>query len=192
MMRYILILVAYLLGSVPFGIFFARLFGGTDPRATGSRNIGATNVRRAAGSAAAALTLAMDILKGAVPGMVALKLGFPSAFVATIGLAAFLGHLYPLFLGFKGGKGVATACGVLFVISPLATILAIALFILTVVMTRFVSLGSMLGASAMPVFIYLLVDTKDYAMLGLIIAFFIIFKHRGNIKRLLAGKENRI
>jgi len=191
-MRYLLILLAYLLGSVPFGIIFARLLGGVDPRTTGSGNIGATNVRRAAGKTAGALTLIMDILKGAIPVIVAIKLGLPYAYVATIGLAAFLGHLYPLFLGFRGGKGVATACGVLFVISPLATVLAIAVFILTVALTKFVSLGSMLAALSMPVFLYLLLGANDYTMLGIIIAFFIILKHKGNIKRLLSGVENRI
>jgi len=191
-MIYLLLPAAYLLGSLPFGIIFARLFGGKDPRETGSRNIGATNVRRAAGKGAAALTLIMDILKGALPVIAAIELGLPYTFVASVGLAAFLGHLYPLFLGFKGGKGVATACGVLFVISPPATILAIVIFILTVAITRFVSLGSMLAAASMPLFLYLLGTTKDYTALGLIIGLFIIFKHRGNIKRLLAGVENKI
>jgi len=191
-MRYLLIPAAYLLGSVPFGIIFARICGGTDPRAVGSGNIGATNVRRAAGKGAAALTLIMDILKGALPVFAAISLGLPYAYVATIGLAAFLGHLYPIFLGFRGGKGVATACGVLFVISPLATVLAIVVFVLVVAISRFVSLGSMLAALSMPIFLYTLFGASVYTMLGVLIAIFITIKHRGNIKRLLAGEENRI
>jgi len=157
----------------------------------GSGNIGATNVRRAAGVAAGALTLAADILKGAAPVYVAAAPGLPPAYVAAAGLAAFLGHLYPLFLGFRGGKGVATACGVMFVISPLATVLALLVFIVAVAAKRYVSLGSMLAASSMPLFLYL-AGHEDFIGLGILIALFIILKHRANIRRLLSGEENRI
>ncbi len=191
MTRYLLPLAAYLLGSVPFGILFARLFGGADPRTMGSGNIGATNVRRAAGKAAGALTLAADILKGAAPAYVATALGLPPVYVAAAGFAAFLGHLYPLFLGFRGGKGVATACGVMFVISPLATVLALLVFIAAVAAKRYVSLGSMLAAASMPLFLYLS-GREDFVGLGVLIALFIILKHRANIRRLLAGEENRL
>jgi len=192
MTGYLLPIIAYLLGSVPFGVILASLFHGKDPRVTGSRNIGATNVRRAAGKTAAALTLAADILKGAVPVYAAWAMALHPSIVALSGLGAFLGHLYPVFLGFRGGKGVATACGVMAVVSPLATALALVVFIITVAAKRYVSLGSMLAASSMPVFLYLLPGARDFPGLGVVIAAFIIFRHRANIKRLLQGEENRL
>ncbi len=191
MTRYLLPIIAYVLGSVPFGIIFSRLFGGKDPRTTGSRNIGATNVRRSAGKTAAALTLIADILKGAAPVYAAEALGLPSAFVAASGFAAFLGHLYPVFLGFKGGKGVATACGVMAVIAPLATVIALLVFIITVAIKRYVSLGSMLAAGSMPIILYL-IGASEFVGLGVLIAAFITLKHRANIRRLLAGEENKL
>jgi len=191
-MRYLVLIAAYLLGSVPFGIIFSGIFGGADPRTMGSRNIGATNVRRSAGKAAAALTLIMDILKGAVPVLVARALGLSDVFVAMAGLLAFLGHLYPLSLGFKGGKGVATACGVMFVVSMPATLIALGVFIIAAALKRYVSLASILAAASLPVSLYLLRSRQHYFALGLIISLFVIFRHRANIKRLLAGEENKI
>jgi len=186
-----LVPAAYLLGSVPFGVLFSRAFGGADPRTTGSRNIGATNVRRAAGKAAGALTLAADILKGTAPTYIALSLGGEPLFVSAVGLAAFLGHLFPVFLSFRGGKGVATACGVMAVISPLAVVLSAVVFAVVVKIKRYVSLGSMLSAASLPVFLTLLAPARYYVWLGVIIALFIIVKHRENIKRLAAGVENK-
>ncbi len=191
-MRYILIIAAYILGSIPFGIICARLFGGVDPRTTGSRNIGATNVRRSAGKTAAACTLILDILKGALPVLTARAFGLPYGVIAIIGSAAFLGHLYPVFLGFKGGKGVATACGVMFVISPIATAIALCIFIIVVALKKYVSLASIAAALSMPLSLYLLRTPGDYIGLGLFIAFFIILKHKANIIRLLSGVENKI
>jgi len=186
-----LVPAAYLLGSVPFAVLFSRAFGGADPRTTGSRNIGATNVRRAAGKAAGALTLAADILKGTAPTYIALSLGGEPLFVSAVGLAAFLGHLFPVFLSFRGGKGVATACGVMAVISPLAVVLSAVVFAVVVKIKRYVSLGSMLSAASLPVFLTLLAPARYYVWLGVIIALFIIVKHRENIKRLAAGVENK-
>lgn len=191
-MRYLFLIFAYVLGSVPFGIICARIFGGTDPRTMGSRNIGATNVRRSAGRSAAALTLILDILKGALPVLAAGALGLPDEYVATAGLLAFLGHLYPVFLGFRGGKGVATACGVMFVVSPPATFIALVVFILAAAIKRYVSLASILAAASMPISLYVLQGPGDSFVLGLIIAIFVIWRHRANITRLLAGEENRI
>jgi len=213
----ILIPAAYLLGSVPFGIVFARLLGGVDPRASGSQNIGATNVARTAGKAAGALTLVFDILKGALPTLLAFYLGGilasgysaieasggpPSPFPERLGpqviivtltaLSAFMGHLFPLFLSFKGGKGVATACGMMFVVSPVATLLSLAVFVIVVLVKRYVSLGSIISASLMPVFLSFLPSRRDYVMLGVIVAFLVIIRHGENIKRLAAGVENKI
>jgi len=140
---------------------------------------------------AGALTLAADILKGTAPTYIALSLGGEPLFVSAVGLAAFLGHLFPVFLSFRGGKGVATACGVMAVISPLAVVLSAVVFAVVVKIKRYVSLGSMLSAASLPVFLTLLAPARDYVWLGVIIALFIIVKHRENIKRLAAGVENK-
>ncbi len=189
---YALVPLAYLLGSIPTGVIVTRAFGGVDPRKAGSGNIGATNVSRTSGKLAGALTLLGDILKGALPVLAAIRLGGGPLLISLVGLAAFLGHLLPVFLGFRGGKGVATACGVLAVISPVATLLSAAVFVVFAALKRYVSLASMLSAAAMPVFLYLLEDVREYAPLGLAIAVLIIIKHKDNIKRLAAGTENRI
>ncbi|MBI5453099.1 MAG: glycerol-3-phosphate acyltransferase, partial [Deltaproteobacteria bacterium] len=118
-LTYILLVpIAYLLGSVPTGIVIVRLFGGVDPRSAGSKNIGATNVGRTSGRLPGILTLIGDLLKGALPVFIAFRLAPTPLLVSLTGLAAFLGHLFPVYLGFKGGKGVATACGVMLIVSP--------------------------------------------------------------------------
>ena len=183
---------AYLLGSVPFGIIVARLFGGVDPRAVGSGNIGATNVKRSAGKAAGALTLLLDILKGALPTYVVWRLGYSSIIVSGVGLAAFTGHLWPIFLGFKGGKGVATACGVMAAVAPIAILLSLAVFIIAVGLKRYVSLGSILAAGLLPVFLSFMPRSREFLPLGLCIAVLVILRHSANIKRLAAGVENKL
>lgn len=191
-MLFLFVPIAYLLGSIPTGILVSKAFGGADPRTSGSKNIGATNVGRTSGKLAGILTLVGDILKGALPTYLALRLNGDVLFVSLVGLAAFLGHLFPVFLGFRGGKGVATALGVMAVISPLATLLCGAVFIITVLLKRYVSLGSMISAAALPVFLSFLHKGKAYMPMGVLIAAFIILKHRDNIKRLAEGKENKI
>ncbi|HLC17524.1 MAG TPA: glycerol-3-phosphate acyltransferase, partial [Thermodesulfobacteriota bacterium] len=128
---------------------------------------------------------------GTAPTYIALSLGGEPLFVSAVGLAAFLGHLFPVFLSFRGGKGVATACGVMAVISPLAVVLSAVVFAVVVKIKRYVSLGSMLSAASLPVFLTLLAPARYYVWLGVIIALFIIVKHRENIKRLAAGVENK-
>lgn len=189
---YALVPLAYVLGSIPTGVLVTRAFGGVDPRKAGSGNIGATNVSRTSGKLAGALTLLGDILKGALPVLAAFWLNGGTLLISLVGLAAFIGHLLPIFLGFRGGKGVATACGVLVVISPAATLLAAAVFVVAAALKKYVSLASMLSAAAMPVFLYLIKDAREYAPLGLAIAVLIIIKHKDNIKRLASGTENRI
>ncbi len=190
--RYAIVPLAYLLGSIPTGVLAARAFGGTDPRKSGSGNMGATNVSRTSGKAAGALTLAGDILKGALPVLVALRLDAGALLVSIVGLSVFIGHLFPVFLGFRGGKGVATACGVLVVVSPAATLLGAAVFALVAALKRYVSLASMLAAAAMPVFLYLFEGAREYAPLGAALAVLIIIRHKDNIERLASGTENRI
>ncbi len=182
---------AYLLGSIPFGIIVAAAFGKADPRSAGSRNIGATNVGRTAGRAAGILTLILDIGKGVAP-MLALRLLFPDPRLMTLtGIAAIAGHLFPVFLGFKGGKGVATSCGVMFVVSPVATLLALAVFAVVVLAKRYVSLGSIIASASLPVFLSVLPGARVYVPMGVAVSILIIVKHRENIKRLVAGTENK-
>lgn len=190
--KLILIAFAYLLGSVPMGIIFSRLLGGVDPRSSGSKNIGATNVSRSAGRLAGALTLTGDILKGALPVYLALKIDPEPVYVSLAGLAAFLGHIFPIYLGFKGGKGVATGLGVISVISPTAAFLSALVFIIIAFAKRYVSLASMVSAALLPVFLSFLPKGRPYMPAGIVISVFIIIKHRENIKRLISGTENRI
>jgi glycerol-3-phosphate acyltransferase PlsY len=191
MSSHILIIFAYLLGSVPVGVLLARMKG-ADPRKVGSGNIGATNVMRAAGKTTGALTLAGDILKGLLPVVLAFVVGEPVIVVAAAGLAAFLGHLFPLFLGFKGGKGVATALGVYLALDPFAVFITVIVFVLVLLKWRFVSLGSLVGVAAMPLLLYLLNAPDYYVYLALIIGTLIFIKHKDNIRRLFAGTENKI
>jgi len=191
MSSYILIVFAYLLGSVPVGVLLARMKG-ADPRKVGSGNIGATNVMRAAGKTTGVLTLAGDILKGLLPVSVAFTMEEPVIMVAAVGLAAFLGHLFPIFLKFKGGKGVATALGVYLRLDPFAVVITVIVFVLVLLKWRFVSLGSLVGVAAMPLLLYLLNAPDYYIYLALVIGALIFIKHKDNIRRLLAGTENKV
>ena len=188
-------LAGYLLGSVPFGLLLGKLFGGKDVRTVGSGNIGATNVARAAGAAAGILTLLLDTAKGTLPVWLAARFaGESAAWMMIAGLAAIAGHCFPVWLGFRGGKGVATAAGVFFVLCPLAMSAAIVLFILVVVFWGYVSLGSIAAAAAMPLLVYLFWAPRHAPPLSvsfgtLLAALLIIWKHEGNIRRLLAGEE---
>ena len=186
-----LIILAYLLGSVPVGILLAKMKG-TDPRKVGSGNIGATNVMRAAGKTTGALTLIGDALKGFLPVAVALLLNEPELIVAAIGLSAFLGHLFPVFLKFKGGKGVATALGVYLGLDPFAVLIAVIIFVFVIMKWGFVSLGSLVGVAIMPLLLYFLNAHDQYIYLVLIIGALIIVKHRDNIRRLISGTESKI
>jgi acyl phosphate:glycerol-3-phosphate acyltransferase len=188
-------LAAYLLGSVPFGLLLAKLFAGTDVRKSGSGNIGATNVARVVGPLAGVLTLIFDVAKGAGAVLLAEKLANGSAaWMTAAAVAALLGHCFPVWLGFKGGKGVATAAGVFLVLSPLACLAAALLFVLVVVFWRYVSLGSISAAAAMPLLIYFLWAPRHapppaVTFGALAATLLIIYKHRGNLQRLLQGAE---
>lgn len=189
----ILIPVAYLLGSIPMGLVMAKLFGGEDPRTVGSGNIGATNVSRAAGKAAGLLTLVADASKGAVPALAVMSVDPGAVMLITlVGLSAFMGHLFPVFLAFRGGKGVATALGVMLVVAPIATLLSAVVFFVVVMVKRYVSLGSIIAASLLPVFISFLPRSREFLPMSIAVAVLIIIKHHENIRRLVAGKENRI
>src|SRR6266571_6447154 len=163
-------LSAYVLGSIPFGLILAKLFGGTDVRKSGSGNIGATNVARVVGPVAGVLTLIFDMAKGAGAVLLAEKLSNHSArWMMIAGIAALAGHCFPVWLKFKGGKGVATAAGVFLVLSPLACLGAVILFLLVVIFWRYVSLGSVSAAAAMPLLIYFLLAPHHAPPLALTI-----------------------
>jgi len=185
------ILLAYLLGSIPIGILLSRLKG-QDPRKVGSGNIGATNVMRASGKALGILTLVGDILKGFLPTWLALRAGLAAPLVAAVAFAAFVGHLFPVYLRFKGGKGVATALGVFIALSPLAVLIDIAVFAVILITWRYVSLGSLAAAALMPVLLFAFRFPSPYVDLCLAMAILIFVKHARNIGRLCAGTENRV
>jgi acyl phosphate:glycerol-3-phosphate acyltransferase len=189
---------SYLLGSIPFGVLFTRLFGGGDVRRVGSGNIGATNVARAAGPVAAILTLLCDFAKGAVPVWLAGRISNENAtWMMIAALAALLGHCFPIWLGFRGGKGVATAAGAFLVLCPPALLGSVMLFLIVLFFWRYVSLASISAAAAMPLLIYLLwaphhapplVVTFGALTAGVII----IYKHDANIQRLVQDEEPKL
>jgi glycerol-3-phosphate acyltransferase PlsY len=186
----ILITFAYLLGSVPTGYVLGKL-AGTDVRRVGSGNIGATNVARALGMWPGALTLVADATKGYLPVSIALHLGFSQAAVAWTAIAAFLGHLYPVFLKFQGGKGVATALGALLSVAPMAALVLVLVFAGLVFVCRIVSLGAIVAAIATPLILWLFYQPPTIVVMGLFLGVMIILRHHGNIRRLLAGTEPR-
>ena len=190
---FILIMIAiYLIAAIPTGVVLARLMGGEDVRQKGSGNIGATNVYRVAGKLAGVLTLVGDTLKGFLP-LLAFKTWLEPT-PTQLGIAsavAILGHCYPVYLKFKGGKGVATALGIFLVISPKAVFFALIVFILTVAITRYISLGSVLAALSAPLVILLLNHQQPIFLATLFIAALVIWRHNSNIRRLLDGTENR-
>jgi acyl phosphate:glycerol-3-phosphate acyltransferase len=191
----LLLVTAYLLGSIPFGILFTNLFGGDDVRRTGSGNIGATNVARVAGPLPGILTLLFDAFKGALAVWLVARWAFHGAtWMMLAGLAALLGHCFPAWLRFKGGKGVATALGVFAVLCYSAALVATVLFFLVVAVWRYVSLGSISAAAAMPLLVYLLWAPGHAPPLAvtfgtLFAATLIIYKHDGNLQRLVEGTE---
>lgn len=190
-----LIVLAYLLGSIPFGLILAKLLGGRDVRKSGSGNIGATNVARVAGLAAGISTLLLDTAKGAAAVWLAGRYSGHSAAMLTLaGVAALLGHCFPVWLKFKGGKGVATALGVFLMLAPLAALGALAFFLVVVLVWRYVSLGSVSAAAAMPLLIYFFWAPRHAPPLvvtfgTLFASALVVFKHDMNLQRLLDGTE---
>jgi glycerol-3-phosphate acyltransferase PlsY len=185
------IAAAYLLGSISFGILISRAFGLPDPRTVGSGNPGATNVLRSGKKAAAALTLIGDAAKGWLAVWLALRYGMLMWVVSGVGIAVIVGHLYPLFYRFKGGKGVATALGVMLAISLWLGLAAILTWILVFSVSRYSSLASIVAAALAPVYAYffLLQAYKDYVWMTLVLALLLIWRHRSNIQKLVNGTE---
>lgn len=190
------IVTAYLLGSIPFGKLIAKRVAHINITQRGSGNIGATNVARELGITWGLVTLLLDMLKGFLPVFLyahyILQAGIEfETCLSAIGLAALLGHQFSIFMRFRGGKGVATAIGIYLVISPLACLMAIIVFILTVYKWDFVSLGSMLAAIVMPGLLALFGKSQPLVTTSIIVAALICFKHKGNIKRLVKGEERK-
>ncbi|MBX6422537.1 glycerol-3-phosphate 1-O-acyltransferase PlsY [Thermosulfurimonas sp. F29] len=187
-----LIAGAYLLGSVPFALLVCRPFG-VDPRRAGSGNPGATNVARLLGKRWGFLTLVLDLGKAVFPVWLAKKwlAGMPGASwgIAAAGFAAFLGHLFPVYLRFRGGKGVASAAGVLLVVCPKALALLIPLFVIAVALSGYVSVGSLSAAAAAPFLVRLLSPEPAYFLMTVLMSLLIWIKHRENLRRLVRGEE---
>jgi glycerol-3-phosphate acyltransferase PlsY len=191
MLSIILVAASYLVGSIPVGVLVGWLFG-FDPRRVGSGNIGMTNVARAAGRGAAALTFSGDVLKGALPVLAVRALGADATTIALVALAAFAGSIFSIFLGFKGGRGVSTSLGIWLAMAPVATLLAFAVFLIVLAVTRIVSMGSICAAIALPVLIVAMGLPRAYQVLIAVMAVIVLLRHRDNIQRLLSGKEPRL
>jgi len=185
-----MMIAAYLIGSIPFGVIVGRLRG-FDPRAVGSGNIGMTNVARAGGSSAAALTFAGDVLKGAAPVTAARALGFLPSQLAWIALAAFLGSIFSIFLRFSGGKGVSAALGVWVVLSPSALLFAMAAFAVVLAIFRIMSLASIVAAVVIPMAVVAVGGPRPFLVLALAISALVLVRHSENIQRLVRGAEPR-
>lgn len=185
------IIAAYLLGSIAFGILMSKAFGLPDPRTVGSGNPGATNVARSGKKLPAILTLLGDALKGWLPVWLALQSNMLMWVAAAVGLAVFFGHLYPIYHRFKGGKGVATALGVMLAISPLLGLAALLTWVVVFAITRYSSLGAIVAAALSPVYAWFLLSAyRDYIITVSVMSVFLIWRHRTNIQKLLAGTES--
>ena len=195
----IIVIVAYLIGSIPFGYLIVRKKVGTDIRETGSGGTGATNVSRRAGKVAGVLTLLLDATKGSIAVLIANAFASEDWTMAAAAIAALIGHIFPVWLGFRGGKGVATGVGIFSVLAPIALLCAGVMFVAIVVTTRYVSLGSIIAAVLIPLFVWLqsmfvvpVADLRPLLTTAVVGAALIVFAHRGNIYRLASGTESQL
>lgn len=189
MIEWLQVPIAYLVGSVSSAIIVCRLMGLPDPRGQGSGNPGATNVMRIGGKKAAAITLAGDALKGLLPVLLAKTLGTPNLVLAAVVFAAFLGHLYPIFFGFKGGKGVATSFGVALGVSWFLGLAALATWLAVYKLSKISSLSALIAAVLVPIYTWLLVGDSYLTAVFVLVSAILLWRHTSNIKRLLAGEE---
>ena len=197
----LVVIIAYLVGSIPFGYLIVRSKVGADIRETGSGGTGATNVSRRAGKTAGVLTLLLDALKGSAAVLLARVIAGPNAewLITAAAIAVIVGHIFPVWLGFRGGKGVATGVGVFLVLAPIALLCAGVLFVAIVAATRYVSLGSMVAAATIPLFVWLqsvfvvpVADLRPLLTAAIVGAALIIYAHRANVGRLAHGTESQI
>lgn len=192
MMHLVFVSCAYLLGSVSFAVLMSKLFRLPDPRSYGSGNPGATNVLRSGKKAAAALTLLGDAAKGWLAVFLAMRFALPDVQIALVACAVFLGHLFPVFLRFKGGKGVATALGVLLALNGWLGLAVLITWLLVAAVFRWSSLAALSAAAAAPIYAILLGLPRDWVLATGIMSLLLIWRHKGNIRNLLSGKESRI
>lgn len=192
MFDYLIIIAAYLAGSLSAAIISCRLMGLPDPRTQGSRNPGATNVLRVGGKKAAAITLLGDALKGVLPVLMAQLLSAPPLILALVALAAFLGHLYPVFFGFRGGKGVATAGGVLIALAWPVGLAVLATWLVMAKLFNISSLAAIVAATLAPLYMWLLAPQPEFIAVSALISVMLLWRHRSNIRNLLAGNEGTI
>ncbi|MBA2492501.1 MAG: glycerol-3-phosphate 1-O-acyltransferase PlsY [Gammaproteobacteria bacterium] len=188
----LLIIAAYLLGAISTAIIACRLLGATDPRTVGSGNPGATNVLRAGGRRAAGITFCGDVIKGLAPVVAARGLGLDDSVIGAVALAAFCGHVFPVYYGFKGGKGVATGLGALCGVHALVGISAFATWLLVASTTRFSSVAALATSLMAPVYMLIMTGSAWFSWATVIMAAIIIWRHRSNISQLLEGSEEKI
>jgi acyl phosphate:glycerol-3-phosphate acyltransferase len=187
------IVCSYLLGSIPFGYILVRVFQGVDVRDIGSGNIGATNVARTAGKGVGILTLFLDAAKGAIPILIGDRvLHLSSVWLCAVGLAAVVGHVLPIYLKLRGGKGVATALGVFLALSPASTGVAVAAFLVTFLVTKIVSLGSLIGAIVLTATSWFVDGRREVTVLAIVCTLIIVVRHQGNIRRMLERQEPQL
>lgn len=184
--------ISYLAGSISSAIIVCRAFGLPDPRTTGSNNPGATNVMRLGGKKAAIITLVGDLLKGLIPVAIVNLLALSPLALALSALGAFLGHLFPIFFGFKGGKGVATAFGAILGLSPLVALCAFGTWILVFLTTKISSLSALTAAVLAPLFLYLFKAPFEIVIVVIVMDLLLIYRHKANISRLLKGEEGKM
>jgi acyl phosphate:glycerol-3-phosphate acyltransferase len=189
---WLLVPLGYLVGSISTAILVCRALALPDPREQGSRNPGATNVLRYGGKKAAGLTLFGDLIKGTLPVVIAMVLGAADVIVGSVGIAAFLGHLYPIFFGFQGGKGVATGAGAFFGFHWLLGTIVVGTWLVAVKFTRISSLSAIIAASLAPVYAWWLLESQPLVLATAFIAVVSVWRHRLNIGRLWRGEEDRI
>ncbi|MBP5738838.1 MAG: glycerol-3-phosphate 1-O-acyltransferase PlsY [Abditibacteriota bacterium] len=188
----VVILLCYLFGSIPFGLIAGKVFKGIDIRSVGSGNIGATNVLRAVGPIPALIVFLLDVFKGAGAVLLCRYLGMSEYLIVLGGIAALVGHTCSVFLGFKGGKGVATLLGLVIGINPIMAAVALGIWIIVVAITRYVSLGSIIASLTTSIIICFIKLHPIYKIVFLLVSLFVVIKHKDNIKRLVNGTENKI
>ncbi|MEQ1527293.1 MAG: glycerol-3-phosphate 1-O-acyltransferase PlsY [Gallionella sp.] len=192
MLTIVFVIAAYLLGSISFAVVTSKAFGIADPRTYGSGNPGATNVLRSGKKAAAALTLFGDAAKGWLAVFLAMQLGLSNVQIALVTLAVFIGHLFPIFLNFKGGKGVATALGVLLALSGWLGLAVLATWLFMAAVFRYSSLSALVAAITAPLYAFMLGLPLEWVLASLVMSLLLIWRHKSNIQNLLAGKESKI
>ena len=191
-MGVVLILVGYTVGTIPFALLLARRMRGADVRYVGSGNVGAANVLRTTGMSVGLIVMTLDISKGCAAVLFADRTGADDAMQAAVGAAAVVGHVFPVWLKFRGGKGVATACGVFAVLAPQATVVAGAVCVVAVWITRYVSVGSILGSLLLPLLAYLTNASQPVVTTSIGVAILVLYRHRANVSRLQSGNEWRL